>query len=203
MDNFLILKMINIENEICPRCKAKNSIIVDETTGEKVCCNCGLVIEEQIFVDEYERRAFINDEENNQIHYFGPLIYPVYSESSIIQNLLSLFNIPQNMIEETKRLYDKFAKDKNMQGKDINTIIIAIYYYVCRKEKCAKTIKEIVSMFKDIFPDLTERIVKKTFNSIKADIIEPEINFDEINDLDIVDEEDLNNYFAQINLESK
>lgn len=194
--------MISIENSICPRCKAENSIIVDEGFGELVCNYCGLVIEEQILVDEYKKRTFINDEGANQIHQFGSLNNPVYSESSIIQNLLSSVNIPQNMIEETKRLYEKFAKDKNMQGKNKNNIIIAIYYYVCLKEKYTKTIKDIVSMFKGIFPNLTEKIVKETFNSIKADIIEPAINIDEINDSDIVEVENLNNHFAQINLES-
>lgn len=55
-----------------------------------------------------------------------------------------------------------------MQGRNINNIIIGIYYYVCRKNDLAKTFKEISMMF-----HVTERIIKKAFNSIKCDIVEP------------------------------
>lgn len=194
--------MMSNEFEMCKRCNTKNSIITDYEAGELVCNNCGLVYEDRMIVDEDEMRTFENDEGDNQIHRVGPPMNPVYgnecginliirengktryvkdySKSSKIQKnfyriqkLLSSVNVPKNMIEETKTLYDKFAKDKNMQGKNINNIIIGIYYYVCRKERCAKTIKEIVEMFNNIFPDLTERIVKKAFNNVKRDIVEP------------------------------
>ena len=202
---------MNNENEICRRSNAKNSIIIDYNEGIELCNNCGLVYEERIMADEDEMRTYENDEEDNQIHRVGPQMNPVYgnecgtnliirehaktrivkdySKSSKIQknfkkiqNLLSSINIPKNMIEETKILYEKFAIDKNMQGKNINNIIIGIFYYVCRKEKCAKTIKEIVSMFKNIVPDLTERKVKKAFNNVKNDIVGPVENINEISE---------------------
>ena len=203
--------MMSNEFEMCKRCNAKDSIITDYEAGELVCNNCGLVYEERMIVDEDEMRTFENDEGDNQIHRVGPPMNPVYgnecgtnllirehgktryvkdySKSSKIQknfhkiqNLLSSVNVPKNMIEETKTLYDKFAKDKNMQGKNINNIIIGIYYYVCRKEKCAKTIKEIVLMFNSIFPGITERKVKKAFNSVKGDIVEPSQDDNEISE---------------------
>ena len=196
--------MINIEKAICPRCKANNSIIEDCQFGELVCSNCGIVIEENVF----EKRSFINDGANNQIHSILLLNNPVYingisySISSEIQNLLSLVNIPQNMIEETKRLYNQLVRNRNIQGENINNIIIGIYYYVCRKEKFPKTFKEIVSMFKDIFPNLTETLLKKTFNNIKADIIDPAINDDEINDSNNKDVENVTNHLDELNLDS-
>ena len=200
------------EFEICKKCNAKDSIITDYEAGELVCNNCGLVYEERMIVDEDERRT-LNDEGDNQIHRVGPPMNPVYgnecgtnliirehgktkyvrdySKSSKIQKnfnkiqkLLSSVNVPKIMIEETKALYDKFAKDKNMQGKNINNIIIGIYYYVCRKEKCAKTIKEIVLMFNSVFPDLTERKVKKAFNSVKNDIVESSKDDNEISEIE-------------------
>ena len=199
------------EYEICRKCKAINSIIEDNELGEQVCNKCGLVYHERMIVDQDEKKTFENDEGDNQIHRVGPPMNPVYgnecgtnllirehgktryvkdySKSSKIQknfhkiqNLLSSVNVPKNMIEETKTLYDKFAKDKNMQGKNINNIIIGIYYYVCRKEKCAKTIKEIVLMFNSIFPGLTERKVKKAFNTVKGDIVEPSQDDNEISE---------------------
>ena len=201
---------MNNEIEKCRKCNAINSIIEDYEAGELVCNQCGLVYEERMIVDEDEQRTFENDEGDNQIHRVGPPMNPIYgnecgtniiirehgktkyikdySKSSKIQKnfykiqkLLSSVDIPKNMIEVTKSLYDKYAKDKNMQGKNINNIIIGLYYYACRKEKCAKTIKEIVNMFNHILPGLTERVIKKAFNNVKRDIVEPTEDDNEIN----------------------
>lgn len=200
--------MINFEIEICKRCLAKDSIITDYEAGELVCNNCGLVYEEKIIDEQDEKRTFEDDEGDNQIHRVGPPNNPEYgndfgtnilihingktrykrdySKLSKIQKnfirikrLLSSADIPRNMIEETKILYEKIAKNKNMQGRNINHIILGIYYYVCRRLKCAKTIKEIALMF-----NVSERVIKKAFNSVKSDIVEPEINEDNINDVE-------------------
>ena len=186
------IKMMDVENEICENCKAKGSIIMNYDVEQLVCSNCGLVCDKKIIADEDEKRTFENDEGDNQIHRVGPptnqaygneygtdLIIRIngktkymkgYSKFSKIQKnfirihkLLSSANVEKKLIEETKELYDKIAKTKNMQGRNINHIILGIFYYVCRKEKCAKTIKEIALMF-----NVTERVIKKAFNNIKS-----------------------------------
>jgi len=195
--------MMDVENEICENCKAKGSIIMNYDVEQLVCNNCGLVCDKKIIADEDEKRTFENDEGDNQIHRVGPptnqaygnecgtdLIIRIngktkyvkgYSKFSKIQKnfirihkLLSSANVEKKLIEQTKVLYDKVAKTKNMQGRNINHIILGIFYYVCRKEK---TIKEIATMF-----NVTERVIKKAFNNIKSDIVEPKINDDEINE---------------------
>ena len=196
--------MMNVENEICENCKTKGSIIMNYDVEQLVCNNCGLVCDKKIIADEDEKRTFENDEGNNQIHRVGPPTNQVYgnecgvdfmfringktkyvksySKFSKIQKnfiridkLLSSADVEKKLIEETKILYDKIAKTKNMQGRNINLVILGIFYYVCRKEKCAKTIKEIALMF-----NVTERVIKKEFNKIKFDIVEPKIIDDEI-----------------------
>ena len=196
--------MMDVENEICENCKVKGSIIMNYDVEQLVCNNCGLVCDKKIIADEDEKRTFENDEGDNQIHRVGPptsqaygnecgtdLIIRIngktkyvkgYSKFSKIQKnfirihkLLSSANVEKKLIEETKELYDKIAKTKNMQGRNINHIILGIFYYVCRKEKCAKTIKEIALMF-----NVTERVIKKAFNNIKSDIVEPKATDDEI-----------------------
>ena len=94
---------------------------------------------------------------------------------SKIQNLLEKAKVNKNSIEKTKTLYLQMAKDKNMQGRNIKHIIIGIYYYVCRKSNMAKTIKEISDMF-----NVSERIIKRAFNSIKKDIVEPSVDENEM-----------------------
>lgn len=190
--------MENMNDNICTRCKAKNSIITDYEIGEMVCNQCGLVYEEQMIVDEYEKRTFQDESGDNQIHRVGLPSNPAldndccgtkllirqngktkiiksYSKFSKIQknfyriqHLLAQAQISQNLIEQTKEIYAKIAEKTNMQGRNINNIIIGIYYYVCRKNDLAKTFKEISMMF-----HVTERIIKKAFNSIKCDIVEP------------------------------
>ena len=196
--------MMDVENEICENCKVKGSIIMNYDVEQLVCNNCGLVCDKKIIADEDEKRTFENDEGDNQIHRVGPptnqaygnecgtnLIIRIngktkyvkgYSKFSKIQKnfirihkLLSSANVEKKLIEQTKELYDKIAKTKNMQGRNINHIILGIFYYVCRKEKCAKTIKEIALMF-----NVTERVIKKAFNNIKSDIVEPKATDDEI-----------------------
>ena len=142
-------------NEICERCNAINSIIIDQVEGEKVCQNCGKVYEERIIADEYERRTFENDEGDNQIQRVGPPQNPIFGNEFgttliirengetkkfksfqkltkiqknflKIQRLLSSVNIPQKLIEEVKMIYDKINKKLNMRGRIIIHIIIAI-----------------------------------------------------------------------------
>ena len=187
-------------NEICERCNAINSIIIDQVEGELKCQNCGKVYEERIIADEYERRTFENDEGDNQIQRVGPPQNPIFGNEFgttliirengetkkfksfqkliqknflKIQRLLSSVNIPQKLIEEVKMIYDKINKKLNMRGRIIIHIIIAIYYYVCKKEGSAKTFKQVVELFHSLDPNLNERIIKKAFNSIKFEMVEP------------------------------
>ena len=189
--------MENMNDDIiCNKCKSKNSIITDYKNGEMVCNQCGLVYEEQIIVDEYEKRTFQDDSGDNKIHRIGPPSNPSYDKEfgtnlmirekgrtkfiksyskyskiqnnfSKIQYLLSQAQISQIMIEETKDIYGKISKKMNMQGRKISNIIIAIYYYVCRKNYTAKTFKEISRMFK-----VPESEIKNAFNSIKLYIVD-------------------------------
>ena len=57
-----------------------------------------------------------------------------------------------------------------MQGRNLNHIIIALYYYACRKENMAKSFKDVVKMF----PSITERQLKKSFNWVKREIVDYE-----------------------------
>ena len=87
-----------------------------------------------------------------------------------IYKLLSSKGVLGNLIDVTKELYKKLAKTKNMQGRNLNHIIIALYYYACRKENMAKSFKDVVKMF----PSITERQLKKSFNWVKREIVDYE-----------------------------
>ena len=67
-------------SEICERCQAKDTIIEDDIEGIVVCTNCGLVLEENIIADEYEKRTFETD--NNEIKRVGPPTRPEQATES-------------------------------------------------------------------------------------------------------------------------
>ena len=182
-------------SEICERCQAKDTFIEDHIEGIVVCTNCGLVLEENIIADEYEKRTFESD--NNEIKRVGPPTRPeqatesgtylvirenghtqkrtiytkqtkIFKNYKRIHNILSSAEVFPNLIEKTKDEYKELAKIKNFQGRNLNHIIIALYYYICRKEKMAKTFKDVANMF----PSVTERQIKKAFNDIKSDVVD-------------------------------
>ena len=57
-------------SEICERCQAKDTIIEDDIEGIVVCTNCGLVLEENIIDEQYEKRTFEID--SNKTQRVGP-----------------------------------------------------------------------------------------------------------------------------------
>ena len=182
-------------SEICESCQAKDKFIEDHAEGIVVCTNCGLVLEENIIADEYEKRTFESD--NNEIKRVGTATRPeeevesgtyliirengrtrkkiihskktkIHKNCKRIDKLLSSAEVGDADIQRTKEEYRGLAKYKNFQGRNINHIIIALYYYVCRKEKRAQTFKDVA----DMFPSVTERQVKKAFNYIKGDVVD-------------------------------
>ena len=196
--------------EICEGCQAENTIILNYENGEKVCSACGMVKEDIIISNEYEKRTFQDDEGDNQIQRVSQPTKPGNEQGTNliirengetryirgyskygkiernfwkIENLLSSVGISKNTIEDVKILYDKVNKNMNMQGRNINHIIIGIYYYAIRKQKQAKTLREVTKIFQSYFPDLKERIVKKAFNSIKRYIAEAN-DENEFNDME-------------------
>ena len=203
-------------SEICERCQAKDTFIEDHIEGIVVCTNCGLVLEENIIADEYEKRTFESD--NNEIKRVGPPTRPeqatesgtylvirenghtqkrtiytkqtkIFKNYKRIHNLLSSAEVFPNLIEKTKDEYKELAKIKNFQGRNLNHIIIALYYYVCRKEKMAKTFKDVANMF----PSVTERQVKRAFNDIKSDVV----NYDDEDELISMEKNFINIYIER------
>jgi len=178
-----------MNNKICSTCKA-GKIDLDED-GKFVCFNCGLEYE-GLLDDEEEKQTTREDENVIQLvepskkienEGVGIIItkengkrktIKQYSKSSRIDKNFSRIEkmlqgkVLKKIIDETKDYYKKIDNNHNMQGRNIGHIIIGIYYYVLRKNKQAKTIKEISSQF-----NIKERIIRKAINSIKFDIIEP------------------------------
>ena len=182
--------------EVCENCKNVNSIIEDYINGIIVCTKCGIVYEENVVADEYEKRT---SEGENEIKRVGPPTRPeqegelgttliirekghtkviktyskkskIYKNFYRINRLLSNFGVYQNIIERTKTLYGQLAEKKNMQGRNLNHIIVALYYYALRIEQIPQSYKEVAKTFTFI----NERQIKKAFTSIEREIVECE-----------------------------
>ena len=190
----------------CPICKSINSIFTDNLTGQILCHECGEVYEEGIISEQNEAKHFKDDnghcpnqrvslqnhfetecgttlakKDNGKIKLIKSFSKRTKTQRYFykINKLLSAAQVQPNEIEETKIIFDnmvKNTKNKNLQGRNINLIIIGIYYYVCRKLSNGKSIKQIYSMFKGTIlnrisklntikkPKFTKKIIKKKNN---------------------------------------
>ena len=180
-------------SQICSNCQAKDSIIDDYESGETVCTICGNILGEHLISDEYEERFFEGEE--NEVQRIGlpekpetindpsitlvirskgeKRIYKEYSKkdkisknSLKIEKFCSKVDIIPAIVSQIKYLYKKLAPRQNMQGRNFNHIIIALYYHALRQLNQAKSMKEVSKMFCNV----TERQIKKAYNKIKFDI---------------------------------
>ena len=87
-------------------------------------------------------------------------------------------------------MYKELSEKINMQGKKINHIIIALYYYVCRKENVAKSYKDLEKMFSPV----TERQIKNVFTKYISKIVD----YKEEKDYSQIAKSLINNYIGGI-----
>ena len=180
-------------SQICSNCQNKDSIIDDYESGETVCTCCGNILGEHLISDEYEERFFEGEE--NEVQRIGlpeksetindpnvtlvirskgeKRIYKEYSKkdkisknSLKIEKFCSKVDIIPAIVSQIKYLYKKLAPRQNMQGRNFNHIIIALYYHALRQLNQAKSMKEVSKMFYNV----TERQIKKVYKKIKLDI---------------------------------
>ena len=176
------------DDNICPRCKACDSKVTDARLGEIVCQNCGLVFEERIIDDTYEKRQFNNENGGNkgESRIGGPMkagegvgsnliIYDkngqarrarggnaTYNQTPIernfeeIEKILGNQDIKKSLIEDTK----------DMKGRNLKTMICAMYFIASRKANLSKSFKEISKMF-----NIEEKRIKKAYNYIKTVVV--------------------------------
>ena len=192
--------MKRIDENICPRCKGHNSEVTDYRNGNIVCGGCGLVFEERIIDDTYEKRNFNNENGGNrgESRIGGPmkagegnnlgsnLIYydenggarkarggnGAYNQSPIERNfeeidkILGNKEITKALIEETKEIYNQVTKVLKMKGRNLKTMICAMYFIASRKKGLSKSFKEISKMF-----GIEEKRIKKAYNYIKTVVV--------------------------------
>ena len=192
--------MNRLNDNICPRCTARDSKVTDNRYGEIVCQNCGLVFEERLIDDTYEKRNFSNENGGNkgESRIGGPMkagegsnlgsnlvIYDkngqgrrakggngVYNQTPIernfeeIEKILGNQDIKKSIIEETKDIYNQVTKVLKMKGRNLKTMICAMYFIASRKSNLSKSFKEIAKMF-----GVEEKRIKKAYNYIKTVVV--------------------------------
>lgn len=188
------------DENICSRCNARDSQVIDNKNGEIVCQNCGLVFEERIIDDTYEKRSFGNENGGNrgESRIGGPMkagegnnlginliIYDknggarkarggngAYNQSPIERNfdeidkILGNQDIKKSLIEETKDIYNQVTKHLKMKGRNLKTMICAMYFIASRRSGLSKSFKDISNMF-----GIEEKRIKKAYNYIKTVVV--------------------------------
>ena len=188
--------MQDLNKSICYRCKAHDSYVTDFKSGEIVCQNCGLVLEERIIDDTYEKRNFGSENGGNkgESRVGGPM---KATEGN---------NLGSNIVIKDKNGYMKKMRgvnntynqspidrgfdeiDKYLGNKEISKILIEetkeIYSLVTKVKKmkgrnlkcmilamyfCASKKNGLPRSFKEIADmfGIEEKKIKKAFNYIK------------------------------------
>ena len=178
-------------NTICEHCQAKNSIIEEYTTGEVVCTNCGTVYDDHLISDVYGKGAlecnknktigtpetheqdtepgtFLTVTKNGKTKVVGEHQKETKEQKYCkkIQHFLSNADITDNLITKTQELYIMMAPYKNMQGRNFNHIILALYYYASRVEGVALSFREIANRFSSIKEKQIRKELKRFENTL-------------------------------------
>ena len=186
--------------DICPNCKAKDSFVNDVRAGEFVCTSCGLVTDERVIDDTYEKRNFGSDNggKNSDSRVGGPM---KAGEGG---------NLGSNLVKKdkdgiavraksgggsynqspTERNYEEISKI--LGNQDVSKVIIEetrmIYSQVikglkmkgrnfkaivCAMYYIASKRKNIAKSFKDIslMFSVPEVKIKKAYNHIKKEVV--------------------------------
>ena len=87
--------------------------------------------------------------------------------SDKIRSILSKAKASDKIKTEIKRLYLKLNEKMAIKGGEIIYTIIALYVRACFHQGTGKTLAQVVRIFKDKYPELTIRKLRKVYNSVK------------------------------------
>ncbi|XP_026458786.1 transcription initiation factor IIB-like [Papaver somniferum] len=80
-----------MEESYCSDCKSVTAVISDHSTGDTICCDCGLVLEDHLIDETSEWRTFADEPANNDPHRVGDKSNPLLSNNGLT-TLISMPN---------------------------------------------------------------------------------------------------------------
>lgn len=202
--------MQGYQKEICLRCNAVNSRIINHSSGEEVCSNCGLIYEQNIIDETYEKRNFAQDNTSTGNKSSGRIGNPLKATDTLGTNVLITTQkgkkIFQNGVNNSKSMSERGFEEIThfLETKGITKMMIEqtkeIYDELIRvKPLKGRNLKYIITAlyfracrtcgmaksFKDIANSfgLEESKIKKAYNFIRKIVINyvsPEIMKDAI-----------------------
>jgi len=92
---------------------------------------------------------------------------PIERNFDEIEKILGNKDIKKALIEDTKEIYNQVIKVKKMKGRNLKTMICAMYFIASRKVNLSKSFKEISKIF-----GVEEKKIKKAFNYIKTIVVD-------------------------------
>ena len=188
------------KDDVCPKCKAINSFVNDVRAGEFVCTSCGLVSNERVIDDTYEKRNFgsENGGKGAESRIGGPM---KAGEGGNLGSNLIIKDKDGNAIRAksgggaynqspTERNYEEISKILGNQDVSKNIIEETRMIYsqvikglkmkgrnfkaiVCAMYYIASRRKNIAKSFKDISNmfNVPENKIKKAYNHIKKEVV--------------------------------
>ena len=133
--------------EVCPEC-SKDNIIIDKSSGERICGSCGLVIADSLINEGPEWRAFSQDERESRSRVGMPLSFSVHDKglsTMIGQVVKDAFgrNIPTKTMFQMLRLKKWHIRSSYQSSIDRNlSHAMTELSRLCDKLHIPKPVKE-------------------------------------------------------------
>ncbi|XWS40982.1 hypothetical protein CRYUN_Cryun17cG0041900 [Craigia yunnanensis] len=148
----------------CLDCQRNTEIILDYRAGDKICSECGLVLEFDHIDETPEWRNFPDSNENRGQNRVGLKENPVFE----IENLTTYISKPNDRIVKTPEkglkligvmadrlglvteikdraceIYNKVDVLKTCRGRSVNSILAACLFIACRELRLSRTLNEL------------------------------------------------------------
>ena len=189
-----------IKDDICERCNAKNSLVLDVPNGELVCTNCGLVAQDRIIDDTYEKRNFGSENGGNKSesrisgpmkagegYNLGSSLVKMDKDGNAIKAKSGGSSYNQSPIERNYQEINNILGNKDIKGTIIEETKM-IYSQVikelrmkgrnfkamiCAMYFIASRNQKVSKSFKDIAAmfNVPEAKIKKAYNHIKKVVV--------------------------------
>ncbi|VYS59020.1 unnamed protein product [Arabidopsis thaliana] len=183
-----------MEEETCLDCKRPTIMVVDHSSGDTICSECGLVLEAHIIEYSQEWRTFASDDNHgdrdpnrvddistlfcahNQVkNHEEDLIKQAFEEIQRMTDALDLDIVINSRACEIVSKYDGHANTKLHRGKKLNAICAASVSTACRELQLSRTLKEIAEVAngvdkKDIWKEslVIKRVLESHQTSVSA-----------------------------------
>ncbi|KAL6287754.1 hypothetical protein ACE6H2_012144 [Prunus campanulata] len=146
------------DSEFCSDCKAYTEVVLDHRSGDTICTECGLVLEERARSDRLTDNGVltvnISNDNKKAVSCVLPRLHKTlqnpdkslhiaFESLGVMADQLALV---ATIRDHAKELYKKVDNRKFCRGRNCDAIMAACLFLACQEKGFPRTLKEIVTV---------------------------------------------------------